>query len=48
MVKAETILYLSNQDLEDLSLSMTEIVSILEEMFLLQEDFGKSETAKEA
>jgi ornithine cyclodeaminase/alanine dehydrogenase-like protein (mu-crystallin family) len=40
VVKAETILYLSNQDLEDLSLSIAEIVSILEEMFLLKATGG--------
>ena len=40
MAKAEPILYLSSQDLEDLSLSMAEIVPILEEMFLLKASGG--------
>ena len=33
MAKAEPILYLSNRDLEELGLSLGEIVPILEEMF---------------
>ena len=36
MAKTEPILYLSSRDLEDLGLSMVEIVRILEEMFLLK------------
>ncbi len=40
MAKAESILYLSSRDLDDIGLSMAEIVSILEEMFQLKAEGG--------
>jgi ornithine cyclodeaminase/alanine dehydrogenase-like protein (mu-crystallin family) len=40
VVKAEPILYLSSQDLEELGLSMAEIVPILEEIFRLKAEGG--------
>lgn len=40
MAKAESILYLSSRDLDDIGLSMAEIVSILEEMFRLKAEGG--------
>ena len=40
MTKTENILYLSSQDLDDLGLSMAEIVPILEDMFRLKAEGG--------
>jgi ornithine cyclodeaminase/alanine dehydrogenase len=40
VAKAESILYLSSRDLDDIGLSMAEIVSILEEMFRLKAEGG--------